>query len=106
MKKEIEGIQWGSLDAVPAGVPANMAGVATAAAQPTYPSSAKKKKNWNTIEREVLEEEKKEKTGRRGRSQLSLPKPFTRMPPKKTKRAMIKSYVSSSPCSFFYCCQY
>ncbi|KAI9313321.1 SGS-domain-containing protein [Zopfochytrium polystomum] len=90
LKKEKVGIKWGALEGDEENLPAPSMTVATAAA-PTYPSSSKKKHDWDALSRSV-EEEKPE-----GEQALNaLFQKIYKDASDDTRRAMMKSYVESN----------
>ncbi|KAJ3291665.1 Cochaperone protein [Borealophlyctis nickersoniae] len=89
-KKAVQGVKWGTLEGAEQGPVAMVAG-ANAADKPTYPSSAKKKLDWNALEKTV-EQEKPE-----GEQALNaLFQQIYRDANDDVRRAMMKSYVESN----------
>ncbi|KAJ1560474.1 Cochaperone protein [Cladochytrium tenue] len=90
LKKEKIGVRWGVLEGDEEGAPLPLIAAASDA-KPTYPSSAKKKHDWDAVTRSV-EEEKPE-----GEAALnSLFQKIYKDASEDTRRAMMKSYVESN----------
>ncbi|KAF9918320.1 Protein SGT1 A [Lobosporangium transversale] len=91
LKKASFGIKWGALegDDVNAGSMAST----TASAVPAYPSSSKKSKNWDALEKEAAKEEEKA-DGDKALNQLFAQ--IYKDADDNTKRAMMKSFTESN----------
>lgn len=95
--KKAEGYRWNSLEADGSDDP-NVKTIEAAPQPgplPTYPTSAKKPKDWNKLEKEVKEEEKEEKP----EGDAALNKLFQQIygdASDETKRAMNKSFQESN----------
>ncbi|KAF9163872.1 Cochaperone protein [Mortierella sp. AD011] len=91
LKKERFGIKWGALegDDVNAG---SMASIAAGSA-PAYPSSSRKTKNWDALEREAAKDEEKA-DGDKALNQLFAQ--IYKDADDNTKRAMMKSFTESN----------
>ncbi|KAG0365027.1 SGS domain-containing protein [Gamsiella multidivaricata] len=91
LKKERFGVKWGALE----GDDANAGSMATtaAAAAIAYPSSSKKTKNWDALEKEAAQEEEKA-DGDKALNQLFAQ--IYKDADDNTKRAMMKSFTESN----------
>ncbi|KAJ3042114.1 Cochaperone protein [Rhizophlyctis rosea] len=90
LKKKKEGIKWGALEGEETGPVSVVAGV-NANDKPAYPSSARKKSDWSSLEKST-EEEKPE-----GEAALNaLFQQIYRDASEDTRRAMMKSFVESN----------
>ncbi|KAF9111181.1 Protein SGT1 A [Mortierella sp. AM989] len=90
LKKDCFGIKWGALE----GDDANAGSMATTtAAAPAYPSSSKKSKNWDALEKEAAKEEEKA-DGDKALNQLFAQ--IYKDADDNTKRAMMKSFTESN----------
>ncbi|ORX48373.1 SGS-domain-containing protein [Piromyces finnis] len=91
LKKKVMGIKWSILE----GEDDNIAAPVTTlndANKPTYPSSSKKKYDWDSLEKSIEEDEKPE-----GDAALNnLFQQIYRDASDETKRAMMKSYIESN----------
>ncbi|KAJ3190542.1 hypothetical protein HK101_008713 [Irineochytrium annulatum] len=91
LKKEVVGIRWGTLEGEEQGVVQTMADINGAGKGPSYPSSSKKKQNWDAVAKSV-DEEKPE-----GEAALNtLFQQIYKDASEDTRRAMMKSYVESN----------
>ncbi|KAF9360098.1 Protein SGT1 A [Mortierella sp. AD094] len=91
LKKERFGIKWGALE----GDDVNAGSMATTAvgSAPAYPSSSKKTKNWDALEKEAAKEEEKA-DGDKALNQLFAQ--IYKDADDNTKRAMMKSFTESN----------
>ncbi|KAF8941266.1 SGS domain-containing protein [Dissophora ornata] len=90
VKKERFALKWGALE----GDDANATSMATvAAAAPAYPTSSKKAKNWDALEKEAAKEEEKA-DGDKALNQLFAQ--IYKDADDNTKRAMMKSFTESN----------
>ncbi|KAF9187142.1 Protein SGT1 A [Haplosporangium sp. Z 767] len=91
LKKEIFAIKWGALE----GDDANAGSMATTSmgAAPAYPSSSKKAKNWDALEKEAAQDEEKA-DGDKALNQLFAQ--IYKDADDNTKRAMMKSFTESN----------
>ncbi|KAJ3088096.1 Cochaperone protein [Quaeritorhiza haematococci] len=90
LKKKRLGLKWGTLEGEDDPIVGQIASTTTAE-KPTYPSSAKRKPNWDKLEKEV-EEEKPE-----GEQALnSLFQQIYKDANEDVRRAMVKSFVESN----------
>ncbi|KAG0243005.1 SGS domain-containing protein [Mortierella sp. GBAus27b] len=91
LKKALTGLRWGALE----GDDANASSMATinAAATPAYPTSSKKAKNWDALEKEASKEEDKA-DGDKALNQLFAQ--IYKDADDNTKRAMMKSFTESN----------
>ncbi|KAF9931518.1 Protein SGT1 A [Mortierella alpina] len=91
LKKEVFAIKWGALegDDTNAGSMATIAGGIT----PAYPSSSKKAKNWDALEKEAAKDEEKA-DGDKALNQLFAQ--IYKDADDDTKRAMMKSFTESN----------
>ncbi|KAI1317193.1 Protein SGT1 A [Mortierella claussenii] len=91
LKKERFAIKWGALEGDD--VNAGSMATTTAAATPAYPSSSKKSKNWDALEKEAAKEEEKA-DGDKALNQLFAQ--IYKDADDNTKRAMMKSFTESN----------
>ncbi|KAG0328717.1 Protein SGT1 A [Dissophora globulifera] len=89
LKKELVGIKWGALE----GDDAHATSMASAGAAPAYPTSAKKPKNWDALEKEAAKEEEKA-DGDKALNQLFAQ--IYKDADDDTRRAMMKSFTESN----------
>ncbi|KAF9319987.1 hypothetical protein BG003_007513, partial [Podila horticola] len=91
LKKERLAVKWGALE----GDDANAGSMATtsAGASPAYPTSSKKAKNWDALEKEAAKEEEKA-DGDKALNQLFAQ--IYKDADDNTKRAMMKSFTESN----------
>ncbi|KAG0366268.1 SGS domain-containing protein [Gamsiella multidivaricata] len=91
LKKQVFGIKWGALE----GNDANAGSMATvsASATPAYPTSSKKAKNWDALEKEVAKDEEKA-DGDKALNQLFAQ--IYKDADDNAKRAMMKSFTESN----------
>ncbi|KAI9003654.1 SGS domain-containing protein [Gaertneriomyces semiglobifer] len=91
LKKQVVGIRWGTLEGEESGPTGSIAGASAEKDKPAYPSSAKKKHDWDALARET-DTEKPE-----GEQALNaLFQQIYRDADENTRRAMMKSYVESN----------
>ncbi|KAF9949290.1 Protein SGT1 A [Mortierella alpina] len=90
LKKEVFAIKWGALE----GDDVNAGSMATTTvAAPAYPSSSKKSKNWDALEKEASKDEEKA-DGDKALNQLFAQ--IYKDADDNTKRAMMKSFTESN----------
>ncbi|KAI1316385.1 Suppressor of G2 allele of SKP1 [Mortierella claussenii] len=90
LKKQIFGIKWGALE----GDDVNAGSMATVSAStPAYPSSSKKAKNWDALEKEAAKDDEKA-DGDKALNQLFAQ--IYKDADDDTKRAMMKSFTESN----------
>ncbi|KAG0210416.1 Protein SGT1 A [Mortierella sp. GBA30] len=95
LKKEAFAIKWGTLEGedVHVGSMATLAGGRTTTATPSYPSSSKKTKNWDALEKEASKDEERA-DGDKALNQLFAQ--IYKDADDDTKRAMMKSFTESN----------
>ncbi|KAF8936617.1 Protein SGT1 A [Dissophora ornata] len=91
LKKEFEGLKWGALEGDDVNA-ASMASV-TAGAAPAYPTSSKKTKDWDTLEKQAAKEEEKA-DGDKALNQLFAQ--IYKDADDDARRAMMKSFTESN----------
>ncbi|KAF9106578.1 Protein SGT1 A [Mortierella sp. AM989] len=91
LKKEVFGIKWGALEGDDSNA-GSMASV-SAAAVPAYPSSSKKAKNWDALEKEAAKDEEKA-DGDKALNQLFAQ--IYKDADDDARRAMMKSFTESN----------
>ncbi|KAF9415720.1 Protein SGT1 A [Podila epigama] len=90
LKKELFALKWGTLE----GDDVNVGSMATiSGATPAYPTSSKKAKNWDALEKEAAKEEEKA-DGDKALNQLFAQ--IFKDADDNTKRAMMKSFTESN----------
>ncbi|KAG0341788.1 Protein SGT1 A [Podila humilis] len=90
LKKELYGLKWGALE----GEDTNAGSMATVAGStPAYPTSSKKAKNWDALEKEAAKDEDKA-DGDKALNQLFAQ--IYKDADDNTKRAMMKSFTESN----------
>ena len=97
LKKAIENVNWMGVEK---GGEAKLLATATPipqgnAALPSYPTSSKNKKNWDSIDKQITKEESQEKEPQGDSALNSLFKSIYERSDENTRRAMIKSFQTS-----------
>ena len=98
VKKAIEDVNWRALEAVAAGGSAAGAEIpaqVVSGAKPSYPSSSKKKRDWNAVDKEIAEELKKDPIPKGGNAMEGMWQLLYESSDEDTRRAMVKSYQTS-----------